>query len=689
MSRIEQGLDKNGIEHFRLIQEDSLKWLASQKDASLRNIVTGFPDYNEVKSVMDWDKYQLWVKDIVNLCFQKVHQNGYCIFIQTDRKLGAKSNPKGVYELYSKAATLIDLAANNETKTRLLWHKIAAFTKPGEISIRPGYSHILCFSVFGRHDLDNAYTDIVLAPTKLYENATPLEAAEMVVQYIKKYYNPTDRVFENTLPFDIVDPFIGQGTVGLVALKYGLRVLGLDIEAEQIDSAKRNLFDKLSTTSLKPDHNIMVVNDPIFEQNRRILHVDSRQLSYLNNQHRQGLYPPPAIFLSEMVRNAKLEFPYKRYQHDEKSLLRSFWALKNLDFTQRLTILEDTPVNRQAMRCVKDLKDYIRLPVRYCDLGATESGPTRCYRVDTVNGRPELVVYRQSKTDYENFDWLSDYWTEDLRVSCKSDGNPSYLELWQNPQKLSELFNFMLKPYQRGGLGINELTSRTIQDAMFNDRSWRECTQFKPSLFYTLVKLFNVKTVLDTSAGWGDRLIGAMAANIVTYTGIDPEMALQRRYEMIYQTFQDFVCPSHSYFVFPYKSEDPQTFREIRKTISRDYDMIFSSPPFFTYEAYSNDFDKSYGKMNELTWLNEFMYPTLKNSWELLRNGGYYVLYLCNTSGKNPRTAFTSTELINLWIAQNLKGALMVGTLGVGKDGGDRYLTCWIWTKIGGHSLSP
>lgn len=522
--------------------------------------------------------------------------------------------------------------------------------------------------------LKMSFSDIIISPTKLYNNATPLEAAEMVMKYLNNYYKPHSSVFNGTLPFDVVDPFIGQGTVGLVAMKHNLTVLGLDIDQDQIDQCFQILYRRMETVDIQGSHNTKIVYDPVFGENRRILNVENRQLQYLR-RHYKG--HELSEFLSQLVQSENLEFPYKRYQYKEKDLLDSFLALKNLDFTQRLHILKNTQENWSAMGCADKLKAYVQLPIRYCDLGDNQG----CYRVDPILGKRELLVYIQTDSDYNKFDWLSDYWTEDLRMSCQTDGNPSPLEKWYNPNDLARSLSFMLRP-GHSGLGFNELTNVTLREGIFQDRLWRECTQFKPSLFYCLIKLLGAKTILDTSAGWGDRLIGAMAANVTTYTGIDPEVSLQKRYEMIYQTFQDFVCPNHSYYVFPYKSEDSQTVPKLLEQIPNLlYDMIFSSPPFFKYESYSNGFAKDYGDLDEQTWLNQFMYPTLHNTWRFLKKGGYYVLYLCDTSGRNRDVAFTSTETINLWIGNNLLGSQLVGTLGTGREGGKRYLTCWIWYK--------
>ena len=56
----------------------------------------------------------------------------------------------------------------------------------------------------------------------------------------------------------------------------------------------------------------------------------------------------------------------------------------------------------------------------------------------------------------------------------------------------------------------------------------KECTQFKPSLALTVLQLLRAKRVLDFSAGWGDRLLGAIAhSELERYLVSDEEKETQ------------------------------------------------------------------------------------------------------------------------------------------------------------------
>ena len=52
--------------------------------------------------------------------------------------------------------------------------------------------------------------------------------------------------------------------------------------------------------------------------------------------------------------------------------------------------------------------------------------------------------------------------------------------------------------------------------------------------------------------------------------------------------------------------------------------MVFTSPPYFAKEKYSDDDEQSCNKFPKYeTWRDEFLYETLRTAYEWLRPGGY------------------------------------------------------------------
>jgi hypothetical protein len=205
---------------FKVECVDSLKWLQSQPDQSVPNFVTGIPDLNELGD-LSVEEYLNFFDSVSHLIFKKVRPDGYCIFIQTDRRIGGQWIDKSFF--------LTKMAYQHNAK--LIWHKIVCQRDVGKTDLhRPTYSHMLCYTVKGSPGV--AFPDVLPVGDKLYENATPMSASEASIQYIANQIKKQKRSPKD-LKFDVIDPFVGRGTIGLSALQHGLSFLGLDLDPQQ------------------------------------------------------------------------------------------------------------------------------------------------------------------------------------------------------------------------------------------------------------------------------------------------------------------------------------------------------------------------------------------------------------------------------------------------------------------------
>jgi hypothetical protein len=123
--------------------------------------------------------------------------------------------------------------------------------------------------------------------------------------------------------------------------------------------------------------------------------------------------------------------------------------------------------------------------------------------------------------------------------------------------------------------------------------------------------------VLDPTMGWGGRLIGACALNLPKYIGIDSNQYLKEPYRRM----MDFVAD---------KTETKiEVFFQDALTIDYsklEYDMVFTSPPYYNIEVYrtKNNLDSS--KNEKEKWNTEFYKPLFQKTWENMQTPGYYCL---------------------------------------------------------------
>ena len=134
----------------------------------------------------------------------------------------------------------------------------------------------------------------------------------------------------------------------------------------------------------------------------------------------------------------------------------------------------------------------------------------------------------------------------------------------------------------------------------------------------------------DPSSGYGGRLLGALSLlneRNIHYIGTDPnsdnwidELSLSR-YELLARHFNANVRGRYqtSYEIHKCGSEvfsETPEFLNHRGTV----DLIFTSPPYFAAEGYSEDETQSYKKFPSYDlWRDQFLRKTLENCVELLK----------------------------------------------------------------------
>ncbi len=204
------------IPERQIICQDSIPWLETH--SKLDSIVTSIPEMDEVN--LNLDEYLTFFRKSASLCLNAVKDNGYCIFLQTDRK----------YKGWIDKSYLISDEAN-KLDIRMIWHKIALRKDVGKTDIyRPTYSHMLCYSKSGKIGVPSA--DVVYRGQVTYPNAFGIDAVKTVIEFLKMHKIKS-----------VVDPFVGSGTIVAVANAYGLKSIGIDIDKKQCKNAKKMVIE--------------------------------------------------------------------------------------------------------------------------------------------------------------------------------------------------------------------------------------------------------------------------------------------------------------------------------------------------------------------------------------------------------------------------------------------------------------
>jgi len=198
---------------------------------------------------------------------------------------------------------------------------------------------------------------------------------------------------------------------------------------------------------------------------------------------------------------------------------------------------------------------------------------------------------------------LSDYFQEQNRIMARrKDQEKSPFEIWEENKHL-----------EREDIRLNT----------------KECTTFCCTISRCLIKELKSKKILDFCSGWGDRLIGAMTCDdrIKYYCGIDPNKKLHKGYSNMKKSFLEKGLHK-KYEMIEGCAED------IIPTLKKTFDLIFTSPPYFDLEIYSDDKSQSINKYPKFEdWYNKFLVNSIKLSITKLEKYGYIAININNIPG--------------------------------------------------------
>jgi 16S rRNA G966 N2-methylase RsmD len=203
-----------------------------------------------------------------------------------------------------------------------------------------------------------------------------------------------------------------------------------------------------------------------------------------------------------------------------------------------------------------------------------------------------------------------DYFFLQHRIKAKTRRHISFYEAMKD----KEIMNYInAKSRKVRGKNLSTKTRKERLRSRYNlfQLYYGSINQFRPAEAKRLYCRLEPKVgILDFSAGWGGRCLGAMAYGI-PYVGIDANTNLKKSYEQMVKTLNK---DADVQFVF--KPSETVDFSKYK------YDLVFTSPPYFTIEEYEKMPD--YG--SKQGFLDKFFKPVVREAWKHLQSPGYMAL---------------------------------------------------------------
>lgn len=196
-------------------------------------------------------------------------------------------------------------------------------------------------------------------------------------------------------------------------------------------------------------------------------------------------------------------------------------------------------------------------------------------------------------------------------VRCRSFHTP--LEVFES----DELLRRAIRNRIRYG---DNLKPWGIRKAICTMSRSQRVSNFRPSAAKAVYDHFKPKLALDFSAGWGGRLLGAMASG-TPYVGIDPHGKALEGNERMVAAVQAATRQSFAVELVHACAEDVLGQRRWCP------DLVFTSPPYFDVEKYSGESTQSYLRYPDLRqWYDEFLGQCIRGSFHDLLDGGHLCL---------------------------------------------------------------
>ena len=315
-------------------------------------------------------------------------------------------------------------------------------------------------------------------------------------------------------------------------------------------------------------------------------------------------------------------FPYKRARYTDDQVRQMFAKLQAYDVKTRMRVLK-VPVKIRSVKVPATRLQFL--------------------------GKYLVLVNKAS--DYEDFNQLSDMFQEECRMQCTVVNSPSPAQFYQDNLELVKAT--AIEKY-------GDDSAHSLREAIYS--LTKECTSHRPSNMMAMIRMFKARTVLDFSAGWGDRLIGALAAGVEYYCGVDPNPCLHPGYSDIHKFFGGAEV---------LLIEAPI---ETAVLPDRQFDLVYTSPPYFDMEIYGVNNAQSTKHKREKEWFDQFLCVALSKVWGYLREGGTMAININQKKGEH---------YVN-WMLEygdTLPQARFLGMIAYSDEKMNNPQPIWVWKK--------
>ncbi len=254
------------------------------------------------------------------------------------------------------------------------------------------------------------------------------------------------------------------------------------------------------------------------------------------------------------------------------------------------------------------------------------------------------------------------YFPHSWNIKCSGKKTP--MEIFSSDKLFMKAISKRLK---RGGY----VTDSGIRKELKTTTGAQGVSNFRPSASRAIYDKYGGDGIIyDPSCGFGGRLLGAMSSpKVIKYIGCEPS---EKTFDGLEKMTR--ILNNDTNIKLIQKGSEEYV-------LEQDVDLVFTSPPYFNTEIYSDEETQSCNKFPEYgEWLDGFLHKTILNTVDHIKNGGYLIINIANTRNA-PKLEADFKHIMNNIKSMELKETLKLSLSLINKTG-FKYEPVFVYKKL-------
>jgi len=212
---------------------------------------------------------------------------------------------------------------------------------------------------------------------------------------------------------------------------------------------------------------------------------------------------------------------------------------------------------------------------------------------------------------------IVDYFTFVQRLETKGKYNTSFFDFLKNIEEFKKknfiqtMLTYYVNVKNKNGTKNEYIVLKEVYNICIS-----AINIMRPLNCMEIYTKYNAKRVLNFCAGWGGSTIAAAALNLDTFYGVEINEELRNPYEKMTEFLATKTETKIEIIIGNALEVDYSLM---------NYDIVFSSPPYYGLEKYPHNL--MYSSKREMD--DKFYKPLFLATYNSLQYGGYYIINIC------------------------------------------------------------